>query len=590
MPQQTRDERRFETTHKLFTKDAFSCALLLALCLLVIWPVAEIGINDDWSYILTTQAFVHTHHFIYNGWATAMLGWQVFWGALFAQLLRPDFVGIRLATIPIALLTAILFHAILRNFGMNRAHALFGTLTLTLNPLFLSLSATFMTDIPALLVVLLCVYLCQRALAAQDDIHAVLWLAAAALTNLGLGTVRQVTWLGLLIIVPCCAWLMRRRRYVVPATIVLWIVGVISIKLLIAWFFRHPYSIPLRLFPKTFDAVMIWGLFKNLGQLTTTSLLLTLPLLVTGIAAQWPPKRRQMLGAFAVVLILGTFYVISKRIGVPALADSFWTGNILTPYGIMQGADLFHSSHRISPIWAMGMFILVVLCTISFVQAIYRPRTLPAVSATSPEISWYAMNVLLLPFLACYLVLLFPLAFIVLFDRYLLEIVAVLLIYMLRWHQERISPRIPAIATATLVVVALLGVAGTHDLFTMARAEVRLTNAMQQAGIPRTEIRGGFDYDTVTEVYTAGYLNDPHLVNPPGSFQPLRTDESGPCGDPFLVYLPAMNIKYEVASGPSPCTVPTDFPAQIYRTWLPPARRELYVVTRKPREGATPKP
>jgi hypothetical protein len=124
----------------------------------------------------------------------------------------------------------------------------------------------------------------------------------------------------------------------------------------------------------------------------------------------------------------------------------------------------------------------------------------------------------------------------------------------------------------------------------MARAEVRLTNDLQKAGIPRTEIRGGFDLDTVTEVYTAGYLNDPHLVNPPGSFHPLLTDESGPCGDPFLVYLPAMHTKYVVTSGPRPCTVPTDFPPQSYRTWLPPARRELFVVARQPRDIAAPKP
>ena len=200
------------------------------------------------------------------------------------------------------------------------------------------------------------------------------------------------------------------------------------------------------------------------------------------------------------------------------------------------------------------------------------------------------MNVLLLPFLACYLLLRLPLALIAIFDRYLLEIVAILLIFTLRLHQERVGQRIPAIATATLVVMAILGVAGTHDLFAMARAEVRLTNELQKAGVPRTEIRGGFDYDTVTEVYTAGYLNDPHLVNPPGAFHPHLQDESGPCGDSFAVYIPAVPGKYVVTSGPRPCTVPTNFPPQSYRTWFPPTRRELFVVARQPDANAAPKP
>src|ERR1700742_4701469 len=130
---------------RLISRDGLFCAALVMACLIAAWPFAEIGINDDWSYIQTVQVFAQTHHFVYNGWATAMLGWQVLWGSVFAWLVRPDFVGIRLSTIPVAMATAILYHAILRKFGLNRAHALFGTLTLVLSPLFVALSATFMT-------------------------------------------------------------------------------------------------------------------------------------------------------------------------------------------------------------------------------------------------------------------------------------------------------------------------------------------------------------------------------------------------------------------------------------------------------------
>ena len=167
---------------------------------------------------------------------------------------------------------------------------------------------------------------------------------------------------------------MRRRRYIVPLTVALWVVGVISAKLLIAWFFRHPYSIPLTLFPKSIDAETIGQLFKSSGELVTTSLLLILPVLVTGVAARWPPTKRQALRTIAAWLILGTAYVLFKRMGKPSLPDTFWTGNILTQYGIMQGPDLFNSSHRISPIWLMALFGIVILCTISFLEAISRRR------------------------------------------------------------------------------------------------------------------------------------------------------------------------------------------------------------------------
>lgn len=563
---------------RLLSRDGLLCAALVMVCIVAAWPFAQIGINDDWSYILTTQTFVQTHHFVYNGWATAMVGWQVLWGAVFAWLVRPDYIGIRLSTIPVAMATAVLSLAIFRNFGLNRAHAFFGTLVLTLSPVFLALSATFMTDIPGLFGIFLCIYLCQRALLARNDSHAALWLTAAALTNIAAGTVRQVTWLGVLVIVPCCAWLLRRRRYIVPLTVALWIVSVVSIKLLLIWFFRHPYSIPLTLIPRPIDAAAIKRLFRSLGELVTTPLLYILPVLVAGVAARWPPRKRHVVWAAAFFLILGIAYVIGERMGHPFMSDWLWAGNIVTPYGIMQGPELFWSFHRVSPQLSMALFGIVVLCAVSFYTAISRPRIPRIRSTEAPRLDWRTICVLLLPFSACYFFLLFPLALIgAFFDRYLLAPIAILLIFTLRWHQERVSHRIPAIATGTLVVIAILGVAATHDLFAMARAEVRLTTALQRAGVPRTEIRGGFDFDTVTEVYTAGYLNDPHLVNPPGSYHPPLQYQSGPCQYPFLIYLPALNIKYVVTSGPRPCMAPTSFPPQSYRTWLPPATRELFI-------------
>lgn len=81
---------------RLFSRDGLLCAALLGLSILASWPVAEIGINDDWSYIRTTQIFAQAPHFLYNRWLAVMLGLQVSVGALFARLFHPDFVGIPL--------------------------------------------------------------------------------------------------------------------------------------------------------------------------------------------------------------------------------------------------------------------------------------------------------------------------------------------------------------------------------------------------------------------------------------------------------------------------------------------------------------
>jgi hypothetical protein len=69
------------------------------------------GINDDFSYIRTAQTFAQTGHFVYNGWATAMLGWQVPAAALLIKVFGFSFSVVRIFGLLIGLLTTYLLHA-----------------------------------------------------------------------------------------------------------------------------------------------------------------------------------------------------------------------------------------------------------------------------------------------------------------------------------------------------------------------------------------------------------------------------------------------------------------------------------------------
>ncbi len=52
-------------------------ACVTAASVLAAWPVAEMGFVDDWSYVKMAFVFARTGHIVYNGWATAMLGWAI---------------------------------------------------------------------------------------------------------------------------------------------------------------------------------------------------------------------------------------------------------------------------------------------------------------------------------------------------------------------------------------------------------------------------------------------------------------------------------------------------------------------------------
>jgi Dolichyl-phosphate-mannose-protein mannosyltransferase len=577
---------------RLFSRDGLFCATLLGLCILATWPVAEIGINDDWSYILTTRTFAQTHHFVYNGWATAILGWQVIWGALFARIFGPSFTSIRLSAVPIALATALLYHVILRRFGLNRAHAIFGTLTLTLCPLFLALADTFMSDVPGLFSLLLCLYLCQLAIAAREDSRATMWLVLAGLTNVLSGTVRQISWLGVLVMVPSCAWLLRRRRYVIPATVITWLIGVASIKFFIDWFLRQPYSVP-ETFPShgTGRDIAEHLAVHGAGGVMTT-LLFLLPVLTLGLSAFSSIPRRIMVRMGVVMVALLAVLAVLHHWGIAHVLESPWLGNTFSNYGLLRDG-MFRSDRKIPEAGVKLLFFTLVITTLASIEVfnVYRHRSTDDREPMQQAVSWRKMIALLVPLLASYCMLLLPRAALsATFDRYLLVIMAAVIVFPVAWHQEHISGRIPAFSIGALAVIAILAVADMHDLFSMSRAEVRLSEEMQNAGIPRTEIEGGFAYDFETQVYATGYINDPHIINPPGAYHPVPPAPvfrrgANLCGGLTIQrYLPSLHVRYAMSAGANPCFAPANLPPQSYTTWLQPGTHQVFAAVPLPPE------
>jgi hypothetical protein len=571
----------------LFSRAGILCAGLFVLCLLLARPFAEIGINDDWVYCLTAQDLARTGRLVFHGWAAPLLGWQAFWGALFVKLFGPTYTALRLSTLCVGAATVLLYHAILRRFGLNSVHATFGTLVLAVGPVFFVLSATFMTDVPCLFAILFTVYLCQLALASPSAKGSITWLTAAALSNIVFGSVRQIAWLGLLVIVPSCAWLLRRRRHVIPVTIALWLIGALCIREMLHWFARQPYAEPevftRGLFtPAVFLSILLWT-----GRSALEIALLSLPLLAVGLPAIWPPSRRQLVrvgSGFATFVVLVTAFHVAGHahwIEPPWLGP---VGDVIGPTGFMQGGVLFGSTRAVPDGIRLAVFVVFVLVVLSFAEALaFSRRSHPIQRNEEPQPEAGAALVLLTPFLLVYCALFLASVAIVvtLFDRYFLEVMVVLTVFLLRWHQARVSPRIPALATATLALFAFVALAGTHDLFSMARAEVRAADELQRAGIPRIQIQGGFAFDSTTQVLAWGYINDPRLLNPRGAYHPQPQPHLRPgflyCGDPFQPYLPALRMRYVISADTSPCLAATNFAPQPYRTWLPPATRELFV-------------
>jgi hypothetical protein len=182
--------------------------------------------------------------------------------------------------------------------------------------------------------------------------------------------------------------------------------------------------------------------------------------------------------------------------------------------------------------------------------------------------------ILLGPFTVAYLFLLMTRPFP--FDRYYIPIIIVFLAVVLRHYERAAGTQLPWISMAFLALFAAFSVMTTHDLIATQRARLGAVNELRSAGIARTHIDAGFEYDGWTQLETAGYINDKRITNPKGAFQQPRPSTLA-CRSWFAEKAPAIQAEYELSYESISCLSPSEFAPFQFATWLPPRRREIYI-------------
>ncbi len=155
---------------------------IYALSILLVDPRGEFPLNDDWSYtrsafILGTQNRLHV-----DEWSAMSLIGQAIYGGLLVKIFKPEFLLLRLSTLLLSCVTALLLWALLRRLEVRTSLAWLAVLSWIFNPLQFSLSFTFMTEIPFLFFVALALYLYLLYLQSKS-----VWLLIAWAAVLGYG-------------------------------------------------------------------------------------------------------------------------------------------------------------------------------------------------------------------------------------------------------------------------------------------------------------------------------------------------------------------------------------------------------------------
>jgi hypothetical protein len=205
------------------------------------------------------------------------------------------------------------------------------------------------------------------------------------------------------------------------------------------------------------------------------------------------------------------------------------------------------------------------------------PEALDVADPPARSVTWSNLVALLAPFSVTYFVLIATRPYV--YDRYLLALLPVVLIFLVRFFQERLRSRLYGVTLAALLVFAIFDTAALHDYFAQGRARLQAAAQLQVLGIPRKEINAGFEYSAWTQLELAGYVNDKRLHTPPGAYKPWvrRANLRQECDLFFSDHTPVVDGRYAISYSPTGCLVPVvGAPPVAYETWLRPHDQAIY--------------
>ncbi len=555
-------------------RNVLFCLALFLLAVVAVNPLLDRGINDDWAYSHIAREFALSGHIVYNGWPAMMLLPQIAWAALFIKLFGFSFLAVRLSTVVLGALLVPLLYRLGRESGLEAASARFLTLLTVLSPLVLPETVSFMSDVPALFLFILTYYGAIKAWKAGGARDCLAWAALIAVAGVLSGMDRQVYWIAPLTFLPAIAWIQRRNKRAIAGLSTAWLLVALSIAGCIGWFNSKPYTLAedtLGAFRQNPLGSAIHSLHMAPPFALTMALIL-LPLLIAFVVPGFRYAPRKLAALALAGVAAGEFKLaVVHHHKMPVLGD------VLTEYGILT-PDLVAVGYRpiiLGPVVRDLLTSLALLCVAGCLLALWNRRREvadrcwkdPAAPATIFGIVFLA---------SCFAVIELRSTTTDVFDRYLIPFLPVAGIPLLRHYQESIRPRLTRWSWAMLALFALYAVATTHDSFATARAQVAATGALEQAGIPRSQISAGFEYEGWTQLEFEGHLNNPQIARPAGAYRPVTCVGSSLHRRWWAPLMPAVHARYLVML--SRFADLEDAPASPvgYTTWLPPARRQIF--------------
>lgn len=547
---------------------AVLCGALFVLVALA-WPAAEAGVHDEPAFVNLAFRVSKDWQLAYDQFMLPIAAVQGYWPAPIVRVFGESFTLVRLCFLPFAFGVIWVQYWFCREVGLDTGMSAMATATVLASPLFLPLATTAMTDIPTLFLSQACMALAYSASSSDDRKRFLLLLSAAAAAGFMAGANRQVFWAVPALAIPgaaLCQW-RRMRCWRAPAAI--WLLTIAAACLLIRWHSAQPDVLA------DAQAGILQSLKKFLARLAEdpslslqdllrvglTLSLLSLPALVPGLGTYL--SRRWLRAATAAAIGV---YVIRRwgLILAPWMTDMVNQYVMLPPFSDMVGGK-----PEVFPLIFRSALTAGLLATLSG-WAVRCSDTAGLDGGWRRFLNWPESRVarycaVTVPCALAYLTVLmlrFPVEQV--FDRYLLPVTCVALPLLFTLMTEDRFGRWRKAGWLAVAGMGLYGLVFAHDQFVFARARIEAGDRLMAAGIPRTCIGGGYEFDAWTQFRAEGRFG--------------VAEQRSQIGYWLWTTTPAVWPHYVVAASPVEPLRATDFEPVAYRTWAPPFERRLYLL------------
>ncbi len=457
----------------------------------------NVPVLDDWTYAWSVERLLNDGRFEVLDWSAVYPLGAALWGTAWSWVFGFSFVTLRVSTLVLALVACGALYLILRELDASPSVARLGALSVAVNPVFLLLSSSFMTDVPFVTFTLLALLCYMRALR-RGDAHLLWWgglWACASCIERQIGILTPIAALPLLFSPPPLPRI--RRSTVIVALAVPWVVMLIGLVALTSA--MHPTGEMTKLTDRLSYLLQIpltTYIGYNIYVLTTMAFYALPALLAMATVSGLWRKRTLLVAATAAAAIMLAF---AGEIPLPLRPGNTWTltevgGSRALINGGFAGVDLsaVEFALRGAGLFAAALMLLSILGR-SWGSAVPNPaaRRLDAmmqrlrdslagiaVTPRTPLVVYLAGYLLLANVLWMYN------------DRYLLVLLPV--VAALALGQRALSSNAPRVAWIVTAVFALVAIVGTRDAIRFNQAIRDSWQALVDSGVQPSDIDAGY--------------------------------------------------------------------------------------------------